>query len=333
MNLLFFFQSAFARDAISLEVVSKGVKDGNKPTLYVLINQDLNSLSVELACGTRSFKIPKQSVQSGQKLPLEIDVVEGKHSCKGSLEVEFPNGGTNGMPISFQAEVIPPPQLILPIEKVNLDDSSLYVRLDRPAKVFQVEVFDTELDEIGSGILHVPVNSNLSLQKLTWVAAGEPAVIKVKGEDVHGFWSQMDLLPWHYEIPHEEIVFASNSSEITEEEAPKLTDVQSKVEEVVQKYKKIAEVNLYIAGYTDTVGSSTHNLSLSEDRARSIAQWFSINGFTGDLYYQGFGESVLAVSTPDSTDEPQNRRALYIVAGQPPPISQSIPQQSWKKLN
>ena len=155
----------------------------------------------------------------------------------------------------------------------------------------------------------------------------------VKGEDVHGFWSQMDLLPWHYESPHEEIVFASNSSQITQDEAPKLADVQSKVEEVVQKYKKIAEVNLYIAGYTDTVGSQSHNLTLSTQRARSIALWFQNNGFEGHVYYQGFGEDVLAVSTPDNTDEERNRRALYVVAAQPPPYSMSIPKDAWTKLD
>ena len=333
MNLLLFFHTAFARDAVSLEVVSKGVVDGSKPTLFVLVNQDLNSLKVKLSCGSRSFEVSQNAVRSGQKIPLTLDVEKGSHNCKGSLDVEFSNDATGSMPLTFKAEVIDPPQIIVPIEKVDLENSSLFVRLNRPAKVFQIEIIDTDLDEVGSGILHVPVDSNLSLQKIDWTAAGETAIIRVKGEDVHGFWSQMDLLPWHYEIPHEEIVFASNSAQITADEAPKLADVQSKVEDVVEKYKKIAEVNLYIAGYTDTVGSQTHNLNLSTQRARSIALWFQENGFQGSVYYQGFGEDVLAVPTPDNTDEEQNRRALYVVAAQPPPFSQSIPKDAWKKLD
>ena len=32
------------------------------------------------------------------------------------------------------------------------------------------------------------------------------------------------------------------------------------------------------------------------------------------IYFQGFGEEVLAKPTPDETDEPLNRRALYILS-------------------
>ena len=71
MNLLFFLFSAFARDAISLEVISKGVVDGTQPTLFFLINQDLGSITVDLSCGKRSFMLPKQQNPSaGQKLEL-----------------------------------------------------------------------------------------------------------------------------------------------------------------------------------------------------------------------------------------------------------------------
>ena len=87
---------------------------------------------------------------------------------------------------------------------------------------------------------------------------------------------------------------------------------------VVKKYSQFAVVNLYVAGYTDTVGDSGHNLQLSTERAKSIGTWFKQNGFEGSIYYQGFGESVLAVPTADGVDEAANRRVLYVVAATAP---------------
>ena len=90
-------------------------------------------------------------------------------------------------------------------------------------------------------------------------------------------------------------------------------------------------VNLYVAGYTDTVGDAASNLRLSTSRAKSIAVWFQAQGFDGHIYYQGFGEKVLAVPTADNVDEAQNRRSLYVVAATPP-VSASFPGAQWTKL-
>ena len=163
-------------------------------------------------------------------------------------------------------------------------------------------------------------------------AAEEIAVIKVTGKDIYGFYTQTELLPWSYHIPHEDVIFASNQATIENNEEYKLLDVQKDVNSVVAKFSTFAVVNLYVAGYTDTVGSSSSNLALSEERARSIARWFKQHGFTGHIYYQGFGESVLAVQTADGVDEPQNRRSLYVVAADTPPVSVDLPRSNWKKL-
>jgi outer membrane protein OmpA-like peptidoglycan-associated protein len=72
---------------------------------------------------------------------------------------------------------------------------------------------------------------------------------------------------------------------------------------------------------------------LSERRARAIAAWFRRRGFTGPVSYQGFGETALAVPTPDETDEAANRRALYILAANPPPVSEQLPARAWKPLD
>ena len=93
-----------------------------------------------------------------------------------------------------------------------------------------------------------------------------------------------------------------------------------------------AQLKLFVAGYTDTVGSHSANQSLSNNRARSIAQWYRQNGLRIPIYYQGFGEEVLAKPTPDETDEPANRRALYILSSQQPATSESLPRSKWRRL-
>ena len=82
----------------------------------------------------------------------------------------------------------------------------------------------------------------------------------------------------------------------------------------------------------DTVGDAASNQGLSERRARAIAAWFRQRGFRGAVWYQGFGEGVLAVGTPDETDEPANRRAIYVLAADKPPVSDVLPRQAWKRL-
>ena len=121
-------------------------------------------------------------------------------------------------------------------------------------------------------------------------------------------------------------------SAIKDDQEYKLNDVKGEIQKIVDKYADIATVNLYIAGYTDTVGNPSANLSLSTARAKSIALWFKASGFQGSIYYQGFGESVLAVPTADGVDQAENRRALYLVAADTPAVSSDLPKTNWKRL-
>jgi outer membrane protein OmpA-like peptidoglycan-associated protein len=127
-------------------------------------------------------------------------------------------------------------------------------------------------------------------------------------------------------------VFETNSDVIREGEVPKLETAWSEVVHAIDLYGEVIEIQLFVAGYTDTVGDAASNLALSRRRARSIAAWFRSKGFPGAIHYQGFGESVLAVGTPDGTDEARNRRAVYVLAAQVPPVSEELPKQAWTRL-
>ena len=59
---------------------------------------------------------------------------------------------------------------------------------------------------------------------------------------------------------------------------------------------------------------------------------FRSQGFQGSVFYQGFGESALAVQTGDGVDEVRNRRVVYFLGNQQPPPNPDIPRANWKRI-
>ncbi len=161
---------------------------------------------------------------------------------------------------------------------------------------------------------------------------GDILKIVVKAYDPDGFWSGVELSPFWVDIPHEEVEFANGRWEVRPGEAHKLDTTLERINEELAKYGKELVLRLYVAGYTDTVGTAGDNQVLSNKRARAIARWFRKRGLRIDIFYQGFGESALYVDTPDSTPEPKNRRALYVLGNAPPMRSAAIPKSHWKPL-
>lgn len=68
-------------------------------------------------------------------------------------------------------------------------------------------------------------------------------------------------------------------------------------------------VQFLVWGHTDTAGPEAYNQGLSERRANAVAEYLEGKGVTANrLVVRGFGESQLAVPTPDNDPEPRNRR-------------------------
>ncbi len=154
-------------------------------------------------------------------------------------------------------------------------------------------------------------------------------------EDRDGHYIEQQYSAWFVPIPHEEVTFRTDSSDIDASEVPKLDAAFGKVQEVLSKDKARDHKNLtlYVAGHTDTVGNNAYNLKLSQARAQSLARWFRHKGVRIPIAFEGFGETALRVATPDQTDEPRNRRADYILADDPPPLSAVGFKPAWKRVN
>jgi len=221
--------------------------------------------------------------------------------------------------------------------KVDLKAHRLEVKMSRPAGKVKITVYgesnavlaDDEQDFSGR-----PGGTPLIV---TWNPSSDEAVgkIELRAYDAQGNWVGVEIAPWFVNIPHDDVNFRTDSSEIDAAEAPKVEAAFAKIEEALAKDKASgrmhAGITLYIAGHTDTVGSPTHNFKLSQDRARSIAAWFRKRGVKVPISYEGFGETSLAVKTADNVDEVKNRRADYILSDGPPTLSSTF-HPSWKRI-
>jgi len=170
---------------------------------------------------------------------------------------------------------------------------------------------------------------------VTWEPLGKDAEIgriDVRVSEPGGAYQSYSLFPWTVYIPHEEVTFATDSSAIAASESPKLQASLAKITDALAKHKDLGAIRLYIAGHTDTVGTAKYNLGLSQKRAQAIAGWFRKNGLALPIVYEGFGEQALRIATPDSTDEPRNRRVDYILSVEDPVLRATDFRPAWKPV-
>jgi outer membrane protein OmpA-like peptidoglycan-associated protein len=323
---------AVGGDPITLDLVAKGQEGSSHPQLILRGHQPIDQYQVQLRCGSKQVS-RSGSMGSGDLVEIPLEIPVGRVSCSGSLSASFADG-EGEMPLSFEVVQLPPMEIQVPRDRLDLEARSLELQADRAVEQVEVEVYGETGEMLGHGTAPIGGQAAGTMLGVNWSASeGDVIRIHVKVLDVDGFWAGVDLYPWSYNIPHEDVVFETARWEIMPAEAPKLEDALGKAREVLQRFSATQiEMNLYVGGYTDTVGDPGSNQVLSEHRARSIAAWFRDAGWDRPIYYQGFGESALAVSTPDETAEQANRRSNYVIAAEAPPPSSEFPRSAWKKL-
>ncbi len=319
--------TAAAQDAVSLSAVRYAQDGLSAPSLTIHANVD-GTMAVQLSCAGRSFPL-QTSISSGRDYTLTLDhLARGATRCTGTLSLDAADGTSGQMPLSVAVEVLPPLKLTATRDDLDLKRQVVTVHGDRPLSHATVEVIGEGGSILGSGST---TGAGPSLE-IAWSGAGEPIKLQITAFDEHELPSSLELSPWSYDIPHEDVAFASDAASLEPSELPKLERAWAELERVLARYGAIVQVRLFVAGYTDTVGDGVHNQTLSEARAKAIAAWFRSRGFRGEVRYQGFGESALAVATADQTNEPRNRRARYLLAAEEPARSTDLPRSQWRSL-
>jgi outer membrane protein OmpA-like peptidoglycan-associated protein/tetratricopeptide (TPR) repeat protein len=75
-------------------------------------------------------------------------------------------------------------------------------------------------------------------------------------------------------------------------------------------------VKLEIRGHTDNIGSYGMNMSLSEDRAKSVYNYILENGISSTrLSYKGFGPDIPVASNETEEGRAKNRRTEFVITG------------------
>jgi outer membrane protein OmpA-like peptidoglycan-associated protein len=218
-----------------------------------------------------------------------------------------------------------------------LDEHWMEIRMSRPPGKVQLTVRTEEgatIADVQEDFTGKPANAPLVVR---WDQAKDQPTgsIQLRMYDRDEHYIDQEYSAWYVPIPHEEVNFRTDSSDIDASESPKLDAAFGKIQEVLSldKAREHKNLTLYIAGHTDTVGNGGYNLKLSQARAQSLARWFRQKGVRIPIAYEGFGETALRVQTPDQTDEPRNRRADYIIADDAPPLKATGFKPAWKRIN
>jgi outer membrane protein OmpA-like peptidoglycan-associated protein len=325
---------AAAGEAIQVSLEGRAVLGQGTPVLKVHILEPIAGFDVSLKRSDGKTVAVSGGGKPGTVRAVPLEQPEGRFHYEGTLTLRFADGAEPGtMPLSFDAELLGPPKLSVSKEDLDLGARRLRFTLSRPAGRAKLTVLMDSGQKAFDG--EVPFQGEAAGTPLTvsWPPAeGRVLRISLQAYDTSDFYSSVDLFPWQVDIPHEEVSFASGSAEIAAGERGKLDQSHARIAEAVSRYGRFASLRLYVLGHTDTVGATAANRELSLQRARSIAAYFHKRGLRVPLFYEGFGEQSLAVSTADETAEVGNRRAEYILAVDEPVLSQSPFPPQWRKL-
>ncbi|MBM4779074.1 MAG: OmpA family protein [Archangiaceae bacterium] len=333
--LVFVVASLSQADAIDVALANTTVMKGKGwPQVKVSILEPIAGFKLNLTRSDgKSFEW-KGGGRPGTTRTIELDQPTGKFTWKGELTVNFPNASTGNMPLEFETVMAVPLELKVDKDKdVDLEKRTVTFRLNNPAGKAELKVLMDTGDFAFDG--EVPFEGEAPGTPLTvsWPEKpGKPLKISLKAYDTLGVFIGVDFFPWSFEIPHDDVTFDTGKWDIRTEEQKKLDESAGKALDAIRKFGKFADVTLFVAGHTDTVGPTDSNRTLSLNRARSIATYFRKRGVSIPIRYEGFGEESLAVSTNDETDEVRNRRVQYIIAIDPPRMSGGRFAPKWQRL-
>lgn len=325
--------SARAQSDFTWYVSETVVKGKEQPTFTLIPPVDLTKVVLRVT-DDKGGSIAKVAgpVKAGEKAEIVWTQPPGRRAYQGSMAFWIDESEYE-LQVKFAIVVGTPPTLTVPVDKIDDDAHTLVVTSNQPAGTGEVVVIGEGGAELLRDTVAFKGEKPGSPLTLTWgPTQGTPLRIDIKVTDPFGFPGAYTLWPWAYAVPHEEVIFASGQAAIQATEEPKLDATWQEIQKVLARYGDVVEMNLYVAGYTDTVDDASYNLRLSGERARSIARYFKEKGFSRPIYYQGFGESALAVPTADGVDEQANRRAHYVLSAQPPRDRSQFPRGDWKAL-
>lgn len=104
-----------------------------------------------------------------------------------------------------------------------------------------------------------------------------------------------------------DILFATNSSELTADSMQTLTDLN-------RVLKKYPQNRIVVQGYTDSTGTDAINNRLSKERAKAVYDFLLGSGLkTKSITYIGYGSANPIASNSTAAGRAQNRRVVLAI--------------------
>ena len=321
-------------DSVNVSLTNKALKGKGVPAVHVEILEPIAGFKLTLARDGGKPQEWKGGGKPGVTRNIELSQPEGTAKWVGELVINLPNGTTGTMPLEFDTELVGPLTMTMDKDKdVDIAGRKLRFSLNQPiAKAHLKVLMDTGVAVVDDDL---PFNGEAAGTRLevTWPEAkGQVLKVELRAWARSGVYNGVELTPWRIDIPHEEVNFDTGKWDVGVDEVAKLETSLKLVLDAIDKFGALAEIKLFIAGHTDTVGPNASNRTLSLNRARSIGTWFRKKGVRIPVRFEGFGEEALLVSTNDEQAEPKNRRAEYIIAIDDP-STRNVPfQPKWQRL-
>lgn len=303
---------------------------GENPAFLVTPSRDVHSMRVLIEAGGKDYEFTRGAVGGGEQVRFEWRRDDGVTEATAWVQAEFTDSTTEEVQVPFSWSFGAPLKVDLSGASADVKARTLTVKVTAPVQTADIIAYGA-----GKKVLderNVPIDDGPGEIQVPWVGHPSDVVlldVKLNGENA---WAGFTYSPWFLDIPHDDVLFETNSDLIRAEEEHKLEATLTQLKDVLAKYGPVVPVKLYIAGCTDTVGDRGSNAELSKRRARSIARWLRQHGYDKPIFYHGFGESLLAVPTGDGVDNAANRRALYMVGANPPPAGSGVPRVHWIPL-
>lgn len=304
---------------------------GENPALLVTPTRPVTSLYVSISVGGKTIEYTKKAIAEGQQVRFEWPRDTKVTHADVFLRANFADGAVSEQTVPIDYQFKGTLTVSLAGASANIESKTVTVKVTGAVNEAEIIAYGAHKAVLDKSVVGVSVGENGTVTVPFVGDPGEVVLLDVTLRNSSAY-AGFTYSPWFLDIPHDDVLFASDSAEIPADQNWKLDATLAQLLDVIDKYGAIVPVKLYIAGCTDTVGDGAHNRDLSLRRAQSIARWLRAHGYSQPIFYYGFGESLLAVPTGDGEDNPLNRRALYMVGANPPPAGSGVPSVSWKAL-
>ena len=303
---------------------------GESPAFYLTPTRNVKTLYVSCQAGSKKVEITKSNIPQMQKVTVTFPRNDAVTTADCFVRAAMTDGDVVEQSVPVEWAYRLPLSIDLSRARADLEAKTVTVKASARVESADIVAYGARKAELDRRT--IPIGAGPGEVSVPFVGDPSEVVLLDVTLRTSSAWAGFTYSPWFLDIPHQDVLFASDSDVITADEEWKLAAVQEQLADVIDKYGAMVPVKLYIAGCTDTVGDAGHNADLSTRRARSIGRWLKSHGFNYPIFYHGFGESLLAVQTGDGVDMAVNRRALYMVGANPPPAGSGIPSVGWSAL-